>query len=190
MLALVDGRDSRFNPSDYSIYSYARMLELWKHGNPFAWHLYLESKLVYSSDNVDYLRDIGQPNSYKDGLSDCKKFHEIFFSAKKSIEASSLTEIFDLSSVFLGMRNFATCYSLHTGIKPDFSRNSARHLGDKNVPIDESIYNILERARVLCTRGVGEILNPNEISGAKMALRDIDAWMKEIINTIECKAYE
>ena len=190
MLAIVNGRDTRFNPSDYSIYSYARILELWKQGNPFSWHLYLESKLVYSSDDLDYLRGIGKPNSYKDGHSDCNKFYEIFLSAKKSIEESNLTETFDLSSVFLGIRNFATCYSLHTGMKPDFSRNSARHLGCNSIPIDGSIYDMLERARVLCTRGLGELLTPVEINKAKMALGEIGTWMLGIIKTLEYKNYE
>ncbi|WET17143.1 hypothetical protein P2W49_10480 [Yersinia intermedia] len=40
MLAIVSGRDERFNPRDYSIYSYERINELWKEGNPFAWHLF------------------------------------------------------------------------------------------------------------------------------------------------------
>lgn len=190
MLAIVNGRDDRFNPNDYSIYSYTRISELWKQGNPFAWHLYLESKLVYSSDNIDFLRDIGKPNPYKNGYSDCMKFYEIFLSAKKSIEESNLTEIFDLSSVFLGIRNFATCYSLHSGLKPNFSRNAARNLGNVNVPIDESIYENLERARVLCTRGLGELLTPNEIFSAKMALGEIESWMSKIIRNIECAGHE
>jgi hypothetical protein len=184
MLAIVNGHDDRFNPSDYSIYLYARILELWREGNPFAWHLYLESKLIYASDDNDYLRSICAPNGYRNGFSDCKKFYEIFLFAKKSIENSPYTEIFDLSSVFLGMRNFATCFSLHVGDKPDFSRNSAIHLGKDSVPLHEDIYETLERARVLCTRGAGELLTASEICEAKIALGDIDAWMSEVLETI------
>ncbi len=190
MLAIVNGRDERFSPKDYSIYSYTRIDELWEQGNPFSWHLFLESKLVYSSDGSDYLRSIGAPKSYKSGLADCKKFCEIFLSAKKSIEESDLTEIFDLSSVFLAIRNFATCYSLLINVNPDFSRNSARNLGAHSVPIDSSTYGILERARVLSTRGVGEILSSNEVSKAKMALNEIESWMNRKVNTITSDGYE
>lgn len=154
MLAIVNGRDERFNPAEYSIYSYERIKELWGQGNPFAWHLFLESKLIYSPDSYDYLRGIGKPNNYNRGLVDCEKFLEIFSFAKKSIEKSTLTEIFDLSSVFLAIRNFATCYSLHCNIRPDFSRNSARNLGIDSIPLDDLSYKLLERARVLCTRGI------------------------------------
>ena len=187
MLAIVNSKSNQFNPSDYSIYSCDRILELWKQGNPFAWHLYLESKLVYSSDSIDYLRDIGMPELYKNGISDCKKFREIFLSAKKSIEKSSFTEIFDLSCVFLSIRNFSTCYSLHLGIKPDFSRNSAFHLG---IPIDKTIYGTLEKARALCTRGIGDVLTYNEISKAKKSLGEVDTWTKVILEAIKYEDYK
>lgn len=190
MLAIVNGHDTRFKPSDYSIYSYARLNEIWKEGNPFAWHLFLESKLVYAEDATDYLRVIGKPNTYSSGLADCRKFHEIFLSAKNSLERTDLTEIFDLSSVFLGVRNFATCYSLSRGAKPDFSRNSARNLGSESVPIDNSIYCLLERSRVLCTRGIGELLSPQEIVEAKQALSTIDGWMKNIIYNMKSDIHE
>lgn len=190
MLAIVNGRDERFSPKDYSIYSYARIDELWEQGNPFAWHLFLESKLIYSSDSSDYLRCIGQPGVYKSGLADCCKFREIFLSARKSLEESNLTEVFDLSSVFLAIRNFATCYSLHIDIEPDFSRNSARNLGTHSIPIDESTYVVLERARVLSTRGVGELLSSYDVVNAKMTLNKIECWMNEKIDTIAGDDYE
>lgn len=190
MLAIVNGHDTRFNPSDYSIYSYARISEIWEQGNPFAWHLFLESKLVYSDDATDYLRSLGKPAPYSSGLADCKKFHEIFLSAKDSLERTDLAEIFDLSSVFLAVRNFATCYSLSRGVKPDFSRNSARNLGAESVSIDNSIYCLLERSRVLCTRGIGDLLRPQEIIEAKLALDTIDCWMKSIIYNMKSETHE
>lgn len=190
MLAIVNGHDARFNPSDYSIYSYSRIRDLWEQGNPFAWHLFLESRLVYSPDNINHLRSIGEPTIYKSGLADCEKFREIFLSAKESICSSALSEIFDLSSVFLGVRNFATCFSLHCNTKPDFSRNSARNLGRHSIPIDDPTYSLFERARVLCTRGLGELLSPSEVDKAKMALGEIDSWMIEILSTIKSGNYE
>lgn len=190
MLAIVNGYDSRFNPSDYSIYSYERIHDLWKQGNPFAWHLFLESKLIYSQDDIDHLKSIGEPSTYKSGIADCEKFHEIFLSAKNSIEDSDLTEIFDLSSVFLAVRNFATCYSLHSEMSPDFSRNSALNLGAKSIPIDTPTYTSLERARVLCTRGIGEILSRTEIDKAKSSLGEIDSWMMGILKIMKSGIYE
>ena len=50
LLALVEGYDSRFDPDTFSVYSYSRIADLWAEGNPFAWHLFLESRLVFASD--------------------------------------------------------------------------------------------------------------------------------------------
>lgn len=184
MLAIVKGRDERFNPKDYSIYSYERINELWKEGNPFAWHLFLESMLIYSPDSVDYLRKLGKPSNYNSGLADCEKFLEIFITAKNSIETSTFTEIFDLSSVFLSIRNFATCFSLDYNVRPEFSRNSARNLGIHSIPVCDSTYQLLEKARVLCTRGTGKILNTDEIKNVKSQLDLIESWMREKIKII------
>jgi hypothetical protein len=190
MLAIVNGYNSRFSLSDYSVYSYERLHGLWAQGNPFAWHLFLESKLVYSHNEIDFLQSIGKPSAYKSGKADCEKFYQVFLSAKDSIDSSVLTEIFDLSSIFLAMRNFATCFSLHIGLTPDFSRNSAKNLGANSINIDDSRYILLERARVLCTRGLGEILSRAEIEKAKMALDEIDIWMMKILTIIKGGVYE
>lgn len=190
MLAIVKGKDDRFNPSDYSIYSYSRINELWREGNPFAWHLFLESKLIYASDNSDHLRSLGEPEGYKSGLVDCNKFHEIFLSAVKSLHESNLTEIFDLSSVFLAVRNFATCYSLHIGMTPNFSRYSACNLGKNSISINKDIFHLLERARVLCTRGTGDVLEPDEINKARSVLGQIDSWMGDLLNIVKSDIYE
>ena len=63
LLAIVQGYDPRFSPDDYSIYSYERIRGIWAEGNPFAWHLSIESKLLYSPDGSDFLEalEVGMP---------------------------------------------------------------------------------------------------------------------------------
>ena len=56
LLAIVDGYDSRFDQNVFSIYSYTRLAELWNEGNPFGWHLFLESRLIFSADGSDFLQ--------------------------------------------------------------------------------------------------------------------------------------
>jgi hypothetical protein len=73
---------------------------------------------------------------------------------------------------------------LHCNVKPDFSRNSARNLGVHSIPIDDCIYELLERARILCTRGLGELLSNYEIGKAKQELNKIEFWMKEKISML------
>lgn len=185
LLAIVDGFDQRFDPNEYSIYSYSRINELWREGNPFAWHLYLEARLIYADDGSDYLRSQPKPSTYKRGLLDCKKFRDVFQSAKESLNKTNLTETFDISSMFLSVRNLATCYSLARCSVPDFSRSSALRLNGESIPLNEKNYRILERARLLCTRGDGELLNTVEIGIVKRSIPLIEDWMSMLIKKVE-----
>lgn len=76
VLALTDRVDHRFDPLVFSIYSYSRIRELWNNGNPFAWHLHLESKLLFSSTGDDFIAGLGVPKEYKKAASDCATFME------------------------------------------------------------------------------------------------------------------
>jgi hypothetical protein len=184
LLAVVQGHDSRFNPEDYSIYSYGRVMEIWEEGNPFAWHLALESRLLYSSDQSNFLASLGNPQPYGKVRQDCEKFYALFQEASASFASRNQTKIFDLSMVFLAIRNFATCFSLGFLDKPDFSRNSATRLGTYSLRLPNDVYKILERARILCTRAVGRTITDEECSIASTQFPQIEEWMSEILTEI------
>lgn len=185
LLALVDGHDSRFDPQQFSIYGYSRIRTLWRQGNPFAWHLYLESRLIFADEGGDFLRELGPPKEYNQALTDCRRFVEIFDVAMVSLHETSATQVFDLSIVFLAIRNIATCYSLQVGVRPTFSRHSARELAGMSLDITENVYAILERARVLSTRGVGDGLSPDEVDLANTASHQIRDWMNRLLRSLE-----
>lgn len=56
LLACVESQEQvrNINPRRFSVYTHDRIRALWSEGNPFAWHLYLESKLVFASDDKDF----------------------------------------------------------------------------------------------------------------------------------------
>jgi len=181
LLALVDQQTPTINPNDYSIYSYSRINELWLEGNPFAWHLHSESKLIYSSNGIDYISQLGRPEPYKNGVKDCVKFYEIFKSASTSLKESELSYIFDLSSIFLAIRNIATCFSLSKKSSPCFSRHSSKKIGEQSLIINDDIYSILERARILCTRAIGDSITKEELNLVNNSLPSIESWMMTLI---------
>jgi hypothetical protein len=182
MLALVEGRDDRFDPDLFSIYTYKRIGELWAQGNPFAWHLTLESRLVFASDSLNYIETLGMPSPYRDCVSDCEKFHLLFLEARKSLMHDRRAEVFDLSTVFLSIRNIATCYSLGVCDRPDFSRHSAIRLPNKDrVPLSIDAYAIIERARILTTRGCGEPIQESEIERVIAELDNVIGWMQHLV---------
>lgn len=183
LLAIVNGFDGRFDPNIYSVYSYQRLEEIWSEGNPFAWHLSLESKLLYSETDTDFFEILGTPANYQNGKEDCNKFYQIFLKARESFSDSVGCQVFDLSTMFLSIRNFATCFSLAFAKDPVFSRNSARQLGSLSVPISTEIYDIFVDARLLCTRAIGRPPSQSELSLVTDQFEQIEAWMVKLGNT-------
>ena len=181
LLSLVDRFDPRFDPSIFSIYSYGKIECIWAEGNPFAWHLHIESKLLYSQDGIDFIKELGKPSKYNQGRIDCDKFREIFNRALRALEEGTMSQVFELSNMFLAIRNFATCYSLQFSDEPDFSRYSALRLKNGPVPIRHEIFEILERARILSTRGAGTLLSKSEILSVIEEAFRADDWMNELL---------
>jgi len=79
--------------------------------------------------------------------------------------------------MFLSIRNVATCFSLGFLQDPVFSRNSARCLGEDSIPISAATYAVLERGRILSTRGYGATISEEEIRDVIGDLDSIDYWM-------------
>lgn len=184
VLAVTDGLDSRFDPDIYSVYSYERLRQLWALGNPFAWHLFIESRLLHASNGVDFLRDLGEPSPYTNAARDCDKFWRIFNEARSALDGGTSSPYFELSTVFLAARNFATCYSLGATGTPDFSRNSALRLGTDSIPISDEVYSVLQRCRLLCTRGTGTTPTDEELMNAMSDLPVIDNWMTSLLKRV------
>lgn len=178
LLACLSTPKPEIDPKKFSIYTCERIRELWQEGNPFSWHLYLESKLIFSSDGSDFLMDLEEPSKYTKILEDCGKFKKLFSESYHSLMQSNNSIVFHLSCMFLAARNFATCYSLGTG-KPIFSRMSPL-LIDQKLPIAKENFDVFARARILSTRGYGSIISTTEVNIAKSSAPIILEWMKEL----------
>lgn len=181
LLAISSGDSNQLSRSQFSIYSHSKIQKIWLDGNPFAWHLHLESKLIYSSDSRDFISALGKPAIYRGQEKDCQRFFEVFEEALASINKDRSSVVFDLSAAFLALRNFATCYLLGGG-NYDFSRGVALRLMDDFSASEISAYSLLERARLLCTRGYGPMLTNAEIDDAVSKLPKFKERMREFIN--------
>jgi len=181
LLACVDTPKSEIDPKRFSIYTYKRIQELWREGNPFAWHLHLESQLIFSSDGSDFLMELGAPSKYIKTSEDCNKFRRLFLESYHSLMQSSNSMVFHLSCMFLAIRNFATCYSFGTG-QPIFSRKSPL-LIDRKLPINSEVFDVFARSRILSTRGYGSPISEVEVNTAKSASPIIINWMQNLYPT-------
>jgi predicted nucleotidyltransferase len=95
-LLAITGRKAEIDPNVFSIYSYQRLEELWKEGNPFAWHLAFESRLIFSNDNSDFIESLGVPNEYTRTERDCLKFYTLFDKAVSALETVNSNYVFEL----------------------------------------------------------------------------------------------
>ncbi|HMH11718.1 MAG TPA: nucleotidyltransferase domain-containing protein [Edaphobacter sp.] len=183
LLALVEGHDPRFSQHKYSIYSYKKIKKMWQDGSPFAWHLFLESRLLYGSDGEDFLQSLGAPAKYQQYVADCLKFLSVFETAQNSLKQSRESKVFDLSAAFLSIRNISTCYSLGVLGLPNFSRHAALSLvdGGLSLPLTPVSYGILERARILCTRSIGRDISDAETDSVVEEFGKVDSWMRAIV---------
>ena len=137
LLVITDDQEEHFDPIIYSVYSYRRIDEIWAEGNPFAWHLYKEAKLIFGENNLDYIKKLGKPCKYKKCYDDCQKFMNIFEDARLSLSVQRKSTILDLSTIFLSIRNFATCFSLGYFNEYNFSRHSALKLKKFEITIED-----------------------------------------------------
>lgn len=182
LLAILDEKDnpSKFDPNKYSIYTESKIKDYWASGNPFSWHLFTESSLIYSHNKKNFLKSLGKPEPYKNGIQDMLKFQKIFTVSLEELKTSHLTYLFELSTAFLCIRNFASCYSLNKG-KSNFSRHSALKLEKKSLSINHHIYKILESSRLLATRGYGEFPKKNDIQKIVLELDKVYTWMEYLL---------
>lgn len=176
-----------FDLDKYSIYNNDRIEDLWIEGNPFAWHLYYESKLIFSTDKSDLFLKLGKPNLYINLLQDLNKFHKLFVDSCRSLTTSSMSRDFDLSMIFLAIRNFASCYSLGFLNKYNFSRDSAITLESDKLIISHDCYAILERTRIASTRGIGNNITLAEYNFVLSELDIILEWFQLLINKVSNK---
>lgn len=178
LLACITGYEPEVSKDKFSIYNHARLEELWSEGNPFAWHLHLESRLVFSSDGKDFLTTLGAPKKYAKMVEDCTKFLKLFRESYQDLLKQSNNAVFNMSCMFLAMRNFATCFSLGVD-QPIFSRKSPL-LITSPLELSENIYDLFVRARILSTRGLGQNLCHDEIEEAMKSAPVIMDWMVKI----------
>lgn len=186
-LLVIKEKDENIDSFDldkYSIYNRKRIEELWTEGNPFAWHLFLEAKLIFSTDRSNLLIEMGKPNKYSNLIEDLNKFYKLFNDSYTSLLRTNLSRDFDLSMIFLAIRNFASCYSLGFLSIPNFSRNSALTLYSNPLEISKECFYILENSRISSTRGIGSNVTLNQYDTVLKEVHEIRSWFELLMNKV------
>lgn len=175
----------KINKEQFSIYTFQRMTQLWEEGNPFSWHLFSESKCLFSEKSIPFLKSLGKPKPYSNLLNDLNKFHKLFLDSKHSIETNNNSVDFDLSMIFLSIRNFASCFSLDFLRIEEFSRDSALKIGQYSIQINLKTYNRLKESRILATRGIGERITVEELKTIMNEFYAIENWFNKLLKLVK-----
>lgn len=187
LLLISDEIPKNIDPNKFSLYTPNRIKELYDEGNPFAWHLYFESKLVYSSYECDFLSQIGKPFDYRNCKNDLLKFKNLFDESITSIKENNYSLTFDLAMIFLAIRNFATCYTLGCYERPIFSRLAFEKLDDYPLILDDKIKELLMMSRISSIRGIDYNIQEEYLSLFKLDIERIDEWFNKIMRKYESR---
>jgi hypothetical protein len=74
--------------------------------------------------------------------------------------------------------------------RPDFSRRSALRLGADSLEVEGEVFALIERSRILSTRGQGNLLSETEIRSVVARLDLIELWMDRLVTKAQRQSHE
>lgn len=111
---------------DISWYGSDRYREMSLTGQLFAWHIYLDGRVLF--DPQDYMRLLGAPTPYTKCLEDIDAFIAIADGIRPQILASSQNAVYEMGVLYVCLRNVAMSGSWFLAARPDFTRDAPFHL--------------------------------------------------------------
>ena len=151
-------------------------------GRLFAWHLYLESKCIYSAHPTPYIRSLGEPSPYCTAGKDIDALWELFRGAISEIKRGTKSTIFELGIAYTALRDIAMSASWTLMEKPCFSRKAPYEIPNP-LPIPKKDYEAAMYARYSSTRGLDREIATERVSKSFMGAAVID-WVQQIRKSV------
>lgn len=148
-------RKSYYRKVNISWYSYKRIKELYEEGHPFAWHIFQESRKIWSAKEVDVIDQLGMPSKYMSARDDISSLISILSSIRDAIIECERNIIYEAGLIYVCARNIALPASSINTMKLDFSRYSPYNLDIESCrfPLSQQDYDLLIKARHASMRG-------------------------------------
>lgn len=176
-----DEQRGRF-PEEWSVYSTEVLNEYFSCGRLFAWHLFLESKCIYSHNGTPYLETLGKPSPYSTALQDIDELEELLQQSLSEIRSGTNSLIYELGIAYTAIRDIAMSASWALMKRPCFSRNAPFVL-PLPCPISTAAYHGSMLARHISTRGIDHTIDMIKIS--KELLRaPVTPWIQSLRKAI------
>lgn len=181
VLVVTDRSDSTRYPADWSVYSATRLRELFERGTLFAWHLHLESELVYPAQGPDIVHGFGQPAPYHPNAArEIRALREIASTAMDEIAAGTPSWIYERGMLYVALRDTAMAASSVLGEFCFSKRAPLKVATSTEFPLTDAEYDHLMECRRGCIRAP-EI--EKRFSDGEFVLRKrpaLDAWLRAI----------
>ena len=140
------------NKASFSYYSTETMSDLFREGDLFAWHLYLESNHLWGEDVLD---DFKKPADYKKMEGDTLPLVELFLGIKENLNVKGGSMVYEAGLIFLCVRNIGHSLSWFNPSGPNFRGDSCLGLQRfLRPPINTEELNLLRNLRISSTRGL------------------------------------
>jgi predicted nucleotidyltransferase len=155
-------------PSNWSIYTPELLLEYYSQGRLFAWHLHLEARIIFTSNDRPYLRVLGEPAPYSTMRSDIDDLEKLLQESVNELRNGTKSEVYELGITYTAIRDIAMSASWALLGAPCFSSDAPYRLPNPP-PLQIGTYRQAMLARHSSTRGT-------EISV------ELDKAVKEIVD--------
>ena len=138
-----------------SWYSRKRIIELYKQGHLFAWHIFQESKKILTGQDADLIDQLGIPSAYSTANEDISSLIAILSSIKKELNLCERNLVYEAGLIYVCLRNISLSASFILSEKLDFSRYSPFNLPNHlcQFPLSRGDYEILVQSRHSSMRG-------------------------------------
>jgi hypothetical protein len=113
---IIKNKEQELNKlSNVSIYSVDSLNHYYNIGHLFAWHLALESKLIYTNLTFDFLKNKGNPREYKHASDDYNVFIKVLNGIILETKASNWNLLLEACNFYTVLRNcfFLFLYKNH-----------------------------------------------------------------------------
>ncbi|MGD9841840.1 MAG: nucleotidyltransferase domain-containing protein [Steroidobacteraceae bacterium] len=165
-------------PNSMQTYTLDELKEIFINGDLFAHHLYHESKLIYSSDGTDVIRNLNSPSPYTNWVDDINSFINIAFYAIEENLLKGQT-VFRKGLLYMSLRDIAMIYSNVKMNVSNFSKYSPYQI-DISLNTNTEEYEALRLCRISSTRGTYNELIHKELS--ESCFIHAQEWVNKIYN--------
>jgi len=160
-------------------YGRARLDEMFRAGELFTWHIFLEGRRLYGPEISSIF---SRPAIYTNSVRDITSFVKLMNATGHQLEASEANAVYECGVTYVCVRNIAMALSWLAMPRPDFSRYSPFHLPESfGTPMAQVDYDIVMTCRMAGQRGYPAPHNINR-EYARDRTDSATAWASRILD--------